>query len=127
MRELYTSNTKWEPIVGYSRAVKVDNQIFVSGTTATDEKGLIVGINNPYEQTIQIFKNIEKALNYFSASLDNIVRTRMFVINIDHWQEIGKAHGEIFQKIRPASTLVQIKGLINPDMLLEIEVDAIIY
>ena len=125
-RETYLSGTKWEPIVGYSRAIKVNNFIYVSGTTATDENGKLLGGNDPYLQTVQAILNIEKALSHFNSSIANIVRTRMFVTNIDQWELIAKAHGEFFKEIQPVTTMVEVKRLINPDMLIEIEADAVI-
>ena len=126
MRENYLSGVKWEKIVGYSRAVKIDNVIYISGTTATDESGEIVGKDNPYLQTIQCLKNIEKALNSLNANLSDVVRTRMFVTDITQWDEYGRAHGEVFHSIQPASVMVEISRLINPDMMVEIEAEAVI-
>jgi len=121
-----SSGAKWEDIVGYSRAVKIGNVIAVSGTTAVDENSNIVGKDNAYEQTVFIFKKIETALQKLGASMENVIRTRMFVTNIDNWEEIGKAHGEFFREIKPAATMVEISKLIDNELLVEIEVDAII-
>jgi enamine deaminase RidA (YjgF/YER057c/UK114 family) len=123
-RQKYSSGQKWEKIVGYSRAVKVENRIYVTGTTATDENGNIVGENDAYAQTVQIIKNIEKALNALDATLENVVRTRMFVTDISRWEEYGKAHGEFFGEIMPATTMVEVSRLIDTKMLIEIEADA---
>ncbi|HTK81706.1 MAG TPA: RidA family protein [Bacteroidota bacterium] len=121
-----SSGTKWEPIVGYSRAVRVDNQVFVTGTTATDAEGNIVGKNDPYAQTVQAIKNIRSALEKAGAGLNDVVRTRIFVTNIARWEEVGRGHAEYFGKILPATTMVEVSRLIHPDMLVEIEADAII-
>lgn len=123
-REKYFSGAKWEKIVGYSRAVKVGSRIYVTGTTATDEDSNIVGIGDAYAQTVQTIKNIEKALNALDATLENVVRTRMFVTDISRWEEYGKAHGKFFSEIMPATTMVEVSKLIDPDMLIEIEADA---
>lgn len=123
-RQRYSSGTKWEPIVGYSRAVRVGNRIYVTGTTATDENGNVVGKGDAYAQTVQTIKNIEKALKALGAELENVVRTRMFVTDISLWEEIGRAHGEFFCEIMPATTMVEVSKLIDPDMLVEIEADA---
>ena len=121
-----SSGAKWEDIVGYSRAVRVGNMIEVAGTTAVDERGEIVGLNNPYEQTKYILVKIEKALIEAGASMKDVVRTRMFVTDISKWEEIGKAHGEFFRAIKPAASMIEVKGLINPNLLVEIEVTAIV-
>ncbi len=123
-RQKYSSGAKWESIVGYSRAVRVGTRIYVTGTTATDENSNIVGPGDAYAQTVQTIKNIEKALHALGASLENIVRTRMFVTDISRWEEYGRAHGEYFREIMPATTLVEVSKLIDPQMLIEIEADA---
>ncbi len=125
-RESISVNNPWEDLVGYSRAVKTGNYIHVSGTTAIDEKGKLVGLGDPYTQTKQIFKNIESSLNTVGASLEDVVRTRIYVTNIDRWKPIGQAHSEVFADIRPASSMVEVSRLISPGMLVEIEADAII-
>ncbi len=123
-RQRYSSGTKWEKVVGYSRAVRVGNRIYVTGTTATDDDGNIVGVNDAYAQTVQIIKNIEKALNALGAELSHVVRTRMFVTNISCWEEIGRAHAEFFGGVMPATSMIEVSKLIDPDMLVEIEADA---
>lgn len=123
-RERISSGAKWESIVGYSRAVKVGKRIYVTGTTATNEAGEIVGEDNPYEQAMQCIRNIETALHRLGATLDHVVRTRMFVTDISRWEEYGRAHGEFFREIMPATTMVEVRALIDPRMLIEIEADA---
>jgi enamine deaminase RidA (YjgF/YER057c/UK114 family) len=123
-RQKISSGAKWEAIVGYSRAVRVENRIYMTGTTAIDENGTLIGEGDGYAQTVQVIRNIERALQQLGASLEHVVRTRMFVTNIQRWQDYGRAHHEFFGSIRPCATMVEVRALIDPRMLIEMEIEA---
>ena len=123
-RQRISSGAKWEAIVGYSRAVRVENRIYMTGTTATNESGDLVGEGDAYAQAVQAIRNIQRALEALGATLDHVVRTRMFVTDIRRWQEYGRAHQEFFGAIRPCATMVEVRSLIDPRMLIEIEIEA---
>ncbi len=126
MRQNFSTNTKWEPVVGYSRAVRTGNQVFVTGTTATNDTGELVGGDDAFAQTMQAIRNIESVLQRAGAEMRHVVRTRIFVTDISRWEEIGRAHHEFFHDIRPATTMVEVRRLIAPEMLVEIEADAVV-
>jgi enamine deaminase RidA (YjgF/YER057c/UK114 family) len=123
-RQKFSSGVKWEDIVGYSRAIRVGDRIYITGTTALDETGNLVGEGDPYAQTVQVILNIERALQKAGATLEHVVRTRMFVTDIQRWEDYGRAHGEFFRAIKPCATMVEVRALIDPRMLIEIEADA---
>ena len=125
-RVKFSSGTKWEPIVGYSRALRIGKIVHVSGTTATDHDGNLVGIGDAGAQTLQALRNIQRALESVGAKLDDVVRTRIYVTDINKWEEVGRVHGLFFKNVKPTTTMIEIKSLINPNMLVEIEAEAIL-
>jgi len=125
-RVKYSSGTRWEPIVGYSRAIRVGKIVHVSGTTATDSEGKLVGIGDPGKQTVQALNNIRRALESVGSKLEDVVRTRIYVTDISRWEEVGNAHGSVFKDIRPSTSMIEVKKLILPEILVEIEAEAIL-